>query len=531
LDTLGVVDDPTKDKSVQAHNNALKEKENALQESIKHRMYMLEAFEKWQVDLATKNEAKKATQTKKLEQLREDVGQVDAFDFKRDAKDPAKQEQEFNALLNKAKNTAKDSGLDPQQIFELFRPAEAMRIRISQQTDNIIRENKLKSLRQQTNDAFEAAKEAGKQVETSKKKAVETKQGGGKKAEESLAELNTLFSELVPIDGRTGTYKQVEDIQKQITAIGELNKKEKEGLNVAKEKKIEADKLLELLKRFDAGQYGKKYGFLGSVTGQTVKPMDQDQHGSGIIRQGDLSSPPETIQQKANDIAGPIAEQAKAELEVTKAINEHAQAERDATKTITTNKAKEENIQTEVQREEIKRAKDKNAEDIGSQKATQGGIELDEVVALTGEAAKEAATAAAATAKAAEEIAKKLSDKNFDPFDGIPQFGSGRGFATGGYVNYLDKGGFPGGPRGTDTIPAWLSPGEYVWDAATVKRFFPLIQQIHQRPNYLANGGDVSVNFGDINVNNNGGKSISAREVAREISREIRRGTISFSHN
>lgn len=44
--------------------------------------------------------------------------------------------------------------------------------------------------------------------------------------------------------------------------------------------------------------------------------------------------------------------------------------------------------------------------------------------------------------------------------------------ATGGIVPaYLTAGGFPGGPRGTDTIPAWLSPGEYVMQKSAVDRF------------------------------------------------------------
>jgi hypothetical protein len=40
--------------------------------------------------------------------------------------------------------------------------------------------------------------------------------------------------------------------------------------------------------------------------------------------------------------------------------------------------------------------------------------------------------------------------------------------ADGGPVNYLASGGFPGGPKGTDTVPAWLTPGEVVIKRASV---------------------------------------------------------------
>lgn len=46
-----------------------------------------------------------------------------------------------------------------------------------------------------------------------------------------------------------------------------------------------------------------------------------------------------------------------------------------------------------------------------------------------------------------------------------PWHGSAPGFsANGGPVSYLASGGspFPGGPRGTDTVPTWLTPGEFV---------------------------------------------------------------------
>lgn len=108
-----------------------------------------------------------------------------------------------------------------------------------------------------------------------------------------------------------------------------------------------------------------------------------------------------------------------------------------------------------------------------------------------------------------------------------------RGFATGGFVGkmrYFDKGGFAA--RGTDTIPAMLSPGEYVVNANSTKKFFSQLQAINAgvQPVFRANGGPVTnVNIGDINLNNTGNTSRqSARSVVNELRREFRRHTSSF---
>lgn len=58
-------------------------------------------------------------------------------------------------------------------------------------------------------------------------------------------------------------------------------------------------------------------------------------------------------------------------------------------------------------------------------------------------------------------------------------------FAVGGAV------GHPGSPRGTDTIPAWLTPNEFVVNAASAAANRDLLEQINQArgPVYLAEGG------------------------------------------
>lgn len=65
------------------------------------------------------------------------------------------------------------------------------------------------------------------------------------------------------------------------------------------------------------------------------------------------------------------------------------------------------------------------------------------------------------------------------------------GLATGGPVPYLSGGGFPFQPRGTDTVPAMLTPGEYVVNARSAKANLKLLESINksQGTAYLAEGG------------------------------------------
>jgi hypothetical protein len=70
---------------------------------------------------------------------------------------------------------------------------------------------------------------------------------------------------------------------------------------------------------------------------------------------------------------------------------------------------------------------------------------------------------------------------------GVKTFGAGystettmpKRFANGGQV-YLAKGDqVPGSPQGTDTVPAWLTPGEFVVNAEATKQNLPLLQAIN----------------------------------------------------
>lgn len=87
---------------------------------------------------------------------------------------------------------------------------------------------------------------------------------------------------------------------------------------------------------------------------------------------------------------------------------------------------------------------------------------------------------------------------------------------------------FGGRPQGTDVIPAMLSPGEVVINAASARRFAAQLTAINAgvQPVYRSEGGSVT-NIGDINVTVTSGASHrqTAREIAAEIRRELRRGT------
>jgi TP901 family phage tail tape measure protein len=98
--------------------------------------------------------------------------------------------------------------------------------------------------------------------------------------------------------------------------------------------------------------------------------------------------------------------------------------------------------------------------------------------------------------------------------------------AKGGSVHFFDGGGFA--PHGTDSIPAMLSPGEFVINAASSRRFASQLIAMNAgiKPAFRSEGGSVT-NIGDINVTVSGGGSSrqTARSIATELRRELRRGT------
>lgn len=102
-----------------------------------------------------------------------------------------------------------------------------------------------------------------------------------------------------------------------------------------------------------------------------------------------------------------------------------------------------------------------------------------------------------------------------------------QGQARGGPVRFFSEG---GQARGTDTVPAMLTPGEFVVNASSSRRFFSELVAINSgtAPVFRQEGGPVENNTftGDINVNMPEGASADGRAVAKQIRRELRRNTI-----
>ncbi|HEX3657050.1 MAG TPA: phage tail tape measure protein [Pirellulales bacterium] len=101
-----------------------------------------------------------------------------------------------------------------------------------------------------------------------------------------------------------------------------------------------------------------------------------------------------------------------------------------------------------------------------------------------------------------------------------------KGYSTGGLA-YLAAGGFPGGPKGTDTVPAWLSPNEYVVRAGPAQRFFSQLQAMNagRAPEYRADGGDThyhNYDVGGIHVHETKNPKATAREVLNAQKRQQR---------
>jgi TP901 family phage tail tape measure protein len=99
--------------------------------------------------------------------------------------------------------------------------------------------------------------------------------------------------------------------------------------------------------------------------------------------------------------------------------------------------------------------------------------------------------------------------------------------SKGGAIRYLAS----GGPVGTDVLPAMLSPGEVVINAASSRKFASQLIAMNAgvQPVFHGTGGSVT-NIGDINVTVQGGTSgeQTARSLATKLRRELRRRTASL---
>lgn len=150
-------------------------------------------------------------------------------------------------------------------------------------------------------------------------------------------------------------------------------------------------------------------------------------------------------------------------------------------------------------------------------------------IAAEGMATASSATAqqlsgAASSAQAIENALRNASQQQLSLGGNVGGSAIGRFFPK-----FLAGGGFS--PRGTDSIPAMLSPGEFVVNARSTKRFFSQLQSMNAgvQPIFRQDGGAVT-NVGDINVTVNGGRDAdgTGRTIASRIRRELRRGTSSL---
>ena len=101
--------------------------------------------------------------------------------------------------------------------------------------------------------------------------------------------------------------------------------------------------------------------------------------------------------------------------------------------------------------------------------------------------------------------------------------------AQGGIVRHFAEG---GQAYGTDTVAAMLTPGEFVMNAASTRKFHSQLVAMNSRNNSLRNysdGGNVSVGDININMSSSGNESYDIQKIGKGIRREIRRGTLKLN--
>lgn len=118
--------------------------------------------------------------------------------------------------------------------------------------------------------------------------------------------------------------------------------------------------------------------------------------------------------------------------------------------------------------------------------------------------------------KAAEGLAKALES----------QVGSRARLATLTAFGFSHGGLVPGRGR-SDTVPALLSPGEFVVNANATRKFFTQLQSINSGSIQRFQEGGIVNNIGDINVSiQDAPTNVDGRTIARAIKRELFRGSV-----
>ena len=84
-------------------------------------------------------------------------------------------------------------------------------------------------------------------------------------------------------------------------------------------------------------------------------------------------------------------------------------------------------------------------------------------------------------------------------------------------------------PGSTDTVPAMLTPGEFVMNAQSARKFHTQLVAMNAGIQPFQNGGDVTT-VGDININMNssGNESVDVTKIGKLLQRQIRRKTLRF---
>jgi phage-related protein len=98
----------------------------------------------------------------------------------------------------------------------------------------------------------------------------------------------------------------------------------------------------------------------------------------------------------------------------------------------------------------------------------------------------------------------------------LAQGGLVQGYATGGVVNYLAGGDFPMfQPKGTDTVPAMLTPGEFVVNARATRANLPALRSMNSGQPFGGNNSTVIIQKIEINGTNLTPDQIAAQVIPK----------------
>jgi TP901 family phage tail tape measure protein len=139
---------------------------------------------------------------------------------------------------------------------------------------------------------------------------------------------------------------------------------------------------------------------------------------------------------------------------------------------------------------------------------TLAANQISHIVAQVVADAQRAAAAAAAAEQAARRAAAPVAPGNF-------------------FGNFIRR--QAGGTVGSDSIPILASPGEFILNAKTARRFLPHLVAMNSGAKRFDSGGPVTnTNVGDINITlqPTGNAQIDARSLGAALRRELQRGLI-----